>query len=250
MRRRRPEAHANHERWVISYADFVTLMFALFVAMYAISLKDHTSGKRISESVREAVATGGLPSAVRALMAKETSQAAHGTRAAGQDPNPVEEGSLQDAYRKLTEQLRGEVSSGSVLLHLNSRGLTITLQEKSFFASGEDMIYERTYPTLERVAKIISQLPNPVRLEGHTDSVPISNARFKNNWELSTARSIALQQLLETKFGLDTSRYAVAGYAQNQPVASNGTEDGRARNRRVEIVILAKQMSTPDLAKY
>jgi chemotaxis protein MotB len=248
MRRRRSEAHANHERWVISYADFVTLMFALFVAMYAISLKDHTSGKRISESVREAVATGGLPSAVRALMAKETNQSAPGTRAAGQDPNPVD-GSLQDAYRKLTEQLRGEASSGAILLQLNPRGLTITLQEKSFFASGEDMIYERTYPTLERVARIISQLPNPVRLEGHTDSVPISNARFKNNWELSTARSIALQQLLETKFGLDTSRYVVAGYAQNQPVASNDTEEGRARNRRVEIIILTKQMS-PDLAKY
>jgi chemotaxis protein MotB len=93
------------------------------------------------------------------------------------------------------------------------------------------------------VAKIIAGLPNSVRLEGHTDSVPIYTERFKNNWELSTARSIAVLQLFETKFGLDSSRFAVAGYAQNIPVAPNDTEEGRARNRRVEIVILGRQNS-------
>ena len=248
--RRRSEPPPNHERWVISYADFVTLMFALFVAMYAISLKDHSSGKRVAESVREAVATGGLASAVKAFMAKEPAKASPGTRAIGHDSHPVGDNSLQDPYHKLNEQLKDQVQTGAIRLRLDPRGLIITLQEKSFFPSGGDGIYEQTYPTLERLAKIIGQLPNPVRLEGHTDSIPINTKRFNSNWELSSARSIALLHLFETQFGLDTSKYAVAGYAQNLPVASNDTDDGRARNRRVEIVILGKQTSPADLAHF
>jgi chemotaxis protein MotB len=139
--------------------------------------------------------------------------------------------------------LKTQVEAGAVRLRLGSRGLVITLEEKSFFPSGDDAIYNQAYPSMERVAKIIAGLPNSVRLEGHTDAVPIYTDRFKNNWALSTARSIAVLQLFETKFGLDSSRFAVAGYAQNMPIASNDTEEGRARNRRVEIVILGRQNS-------
>lgn len=244
--RRRSQSHPNHERWIISYADFVTLMFALFVAMYAISMKDHTSGKRVSESVRQAVASGGLASTVREFMAKDAKPVAE-PQVQTQQPPQVADGSLLEPYRKLAELLQSELKAGAISMRLDPRGLIITLQEKSFFQSGDDTIYEQSYPTFERVAKIIAQLPNPVRLEGHTDAVPISNQRFKNNWELSTARSIALLQLFQERFKLNTAKYAVAGYAQNLPVASNDTEEGRARNRRVEIVILGQQRSPADL---
>lgn len=239
-RKRKQEEHVNHERWVISYADFVTLMFALFVAMYAISLKDHTSGARVAESVRNAMATGGLASTVRAFMAKEP------VKISKSDPNALSQEtdpSLLEPFRRLNEQLKKQVDSGAIRLRLGARGLVITLEEKSFFPSGDDTIYSQAYPSMERVAKIIGGLPNSVRLEGHTDAVPIYTERFKNNWELSTARSIAVLQLFEMKFGLDSSRFAVAGYAQNIPVAPNDTEEGRARNRRVEIVILGRQNS-------
>jgi chemotaxis protein MotB len=245
-RKRRHEEHVNHERWVISYADFVTLMFALFVAMYAISLKDHTSGKRMSESVRNAMATGGLTSTLRVFMTKEPAKAgadSDGTKDSKASTPETIDPSLVEPFRRLNEQLKKQVDSGAVRLRLGSRGLVITLEEKSFFPSGDDTIYRQAYPSMERVAKIIAGLPNSVRLEGHTDSVPIYTERFKNNWELSTARSIAVLQLFETKFGLDSSRFAVAGYAQNIPVAPNDTEEGRARNRRVEIVILGRQNS-------
>jgi chemotaxis protein MotB len=235
-RRRKHEEHANHERWIVSYADFVTLMFALFVALYAIALKDHNSGKRIAESVRQAVATGDLASTVRVFLANQASK-----REPPLPPAPKVDPSLLEAYRRLNEQLQNQVDAGEIRLHLTSRGLVITLEEKAFFASGDDAIYPNAYPSIERVAKIIAELPNAVRLEGHTDSIPIYTARFKNNWELSTARSIALLQLFEMKYGLDSKRFAVAGYAQNLPVASNETEEGRARNRRVEIVILDRQ---------
>jgi chemotaxis protein MotB len=94
---------------------------------------------------------------------------------------------------------------------------------------------------MEKVARAIAKIPNPVRLEGHTDSVPIKTARFRSNWELSAARSIATMELLATRFGLPRERMSIAGYANVAPVASNDAEEGRARNRRVDIVILSEQ---------
>jgi chemotaxis protein MotB len=251
VKKRKSEPHVNHERWIISYADFVTLMFALFVAMYAISMKDHNSGKRMSESVKKAVATGGLTGTVKTMLEKtpapEPEPAPPDTKTAPTAHQSVDP-SLLEPYKQLSRDLDAQIKTGAVRLHLETRGLVITLEEKAFFASGDDTVYEQAYASVEQVAKTISKLRNPVRLEGHTDAVPIHTARFKNNWELSTARSIALLQLFEEKYGLDANRFAVAGYAQNLPVASNDSEEGRARNRRVEIVILGWQDSPKDFA--
>lgn len=244
--RRRQEEHPNHERWIISYADFVTLMFALFVAMYAISLKDHTSGKRISESVRDAVTKGGLADTMEALMPDKKPASAKAQNPSKDHSNI--DPSLREPFLRLNKELKQQIDAGAIRLQLDQRGLVISLQEKAFFPSGDDAIYSQAYSSIEQVAKTIGKLSNPIRLEGHTDAVPIHTARFKNNWELSTARSIALLQLFEEKFGLDSSRFAVAGYAQTMPIASNDTEEGRAKNRRVEIVILGWQKSTADMA--
>ena len=250
-RKKHEDEHVNHERWMVSYADFVTLMFALFVAMYAIALKDHSSGKRVAESVREAVATGGLASTVRVFLSKDPSVKTGASaglspkdlQTAKNDPDPLSKGdpSLLEPYKKINEQLKKQVEAGDIRVRLEGRGLVITLAEKAFFPSGDDAIYPTAYPSIEHLAKIMAELPNAVRLEGHTDAVPIHNARFENNWQLSTARSIAVLKLFETRYGLDPSRFAVAGYAQNQPVAPNGTEEGRAKNRRVEIIVLGRQ---------
>src|ERR1700760_4508756 len=213
--KRLPEEPANHERWIISYADFVTLMFALFVAMYAMSLKDHNSGKRFSESVRKAVATGGITGTVKTMLEKppaDNSGAKEQTAGKPLTPaKPVIDPSLQEPYERLNRELQAQIQDGAIRLHLEARGLVITLQEKAFFSSGDDAIYEQAYTSLEQVAKTMSKLPNPVRLEGHTDSLPIHTSRFKNNWELSTARSIALLELFEQKYGLDANKFAVAG---------------------------------------
>jgi chemotaxis protein MotB len=235
-------------------------MFALFVAMYAIALKDHSSGKRVAESVREAVATGGLTSTVRVFLSKDSSKsegASAGT--AKKDlqmadppppPMPKVDPTLLEPYKRLTGQLEKEITAGAIRIRLDGRGMVITLEEKAFFPSGNDQIYPTAYPMLERVAKVIQPLPNSVRLEGHTDAIPIHNTRFSNNWELSTARSIALLQLFQDKYGLDPSRFAVAGYAQNMPIAPNDTEEGRARNRRVEVIIIGRQSAPTVDATY
>ena len=122
---------------------------------------------------------------------------------------------------------------------LEARGLVISLQQATFFPSGADAIAPVTYPSLEKVAIAIRQLPNPVRLEGHTDSNPIHTVRFRSNWELSASRAIAVLELLNGRFQVPRERVAIAGYAETAPVASNDDEQGRARNRRVDIVILS-----------
>jgi chemotaxis protein MotB len=239
--KRRAASHSNAERWVLSYADFVTLLFALFVAMYAISQQDKSGVKVFSESVRDAVRSGGVPTAIRSLMAThDGSRTASGADHKDKSLPVPADPSLAKAFGQLSVALKKEIGAGKVGLRLGTRGLVVTLQEGSFFPSGDDSIYASAYPAVERVASVIAELPNPVQLEGHTDSVPIHTGRFRNNWELSTARSIALLQLFQAKFGLSPDRFTVAGYAQNAPVASNDEEGGRARNRRVEIVILAR----------
>jgi chemotaxis protein MotB len=244
--KRVPEHPANHERWIISYADFVTLMFALFVAMYAISLKDHNSGKRVSESVREAVASGGLTKTMQMFMAEKQKHPARDLPDKALQEQSHIDPSLREPFLRLSQDLKQQIDSGAIRLQLDQRGLVISLQEKAFFPSGDDAIYSQAYPSIEQLSKTIAKLSNPIRLEGHTDSVPIHTERFKNNWELSTARSIAVLQLLEERFHLDSSRFAVAGYAQTMPIASNDTEEGKARNRRVEIVILGWQNKSTD----
>jgi chemotaxis protein MotB len=145
---------------------------------------------------------------------------------------------LLPSLEYLTEELKDEIKSGKMQIRLEPRGLVVSLQQAAFFPSGEDVIAQATYPSIGKVAAVIRGMPNPVRLEGHTDSVPIHNARFKSNWELSAARSIAMMSLLSTRFEIPPERLAIAGYAENVPLESNDSEAGRARNRRVDIVIL------------
>jgi chemotaxis protein MotB len=238
--KRRAVAHSNAERWILPYADFVQLLFCLFVAMYAMSRQDKGGPARLSKSVREAVKTGGVPTALRELMARRDGSHPSVPSTAGTAKGQAFTGDpgLEQPFQELSKALKKEISAGKVELHLGKRGLVVTLQEKSFFPSGDDTIYPESYPSIAQVAAVITDLPNKIQLEGHTDSVPIHTARFRNNWELSTARSIALLELFATKFGIDPGRFTVAGHAQNVPVASNETAEGRAMNRRVEIVIL------------
>ena len=124
---------------------------------------------------------------------------------------------------------------------MQARGLVVSFNQAALFAPGEDVISPDAYDGLEKVASAIAKLPNPVRLEGHTDSTPINTARFHSNWELSAARSIAILELLSAKFNVPRTRLSIAGYADTAPVAPNDTEEGRAHNRRADIVILNDQ---------
>ena len=238
--RRAPAVHENHDRWLVSYADFITLMFAFFVVMFASSQADRAKVKRVATSVTEALENG----ASHASANGNRSDSGGGLRNLKPDPPPAapEAGAeLLPSLNYLNAQLRNEIASGKMRVSLEGRGLVVSLQQATFFPSGEDAIDPATYSSLEKVATAIRQLPNPVRLEGHTDAMPIHTARFRSNWDLSAARAIAVLDLLNNRFQVPLARLAVAGYAETIPIASNETEQGRSRNRRVDIVILSRQ---------
>ena len=240
MKTRQAHGAPNHERWLVSYADFITLLFAFFVVMFASSHADKAKAKQVSESVERAF--------------EGPSKATHISRdkAIGTPTSPTVSGSyldLQAAMNALSRELLQEIKEGKMIVRLERRGLIVSLNSETFFPSGEDQVDPSTYYSLAKVADAVSRLPNAVRLEGHTDSVPIHSGRFRNNWELSAARAIAVMDLLRNRWKIAADRLAITGYADTAPLNPDDTEAGRARNRRVDIVILSEDGSVPEPAR-
>jgi chemotaxis protein MotB len=248
MARRKRAEKANHERWLVSYADLVTLLFAFFVVMFASTQTDKSRAKKISEAVEKALQNGGLsPQIVEALGGTKNGKG-HGSemlrgpsvpKTSEEKPLPPHSIDLVAAYEALLGKLGPETKAGAVELHIEERGVIIGLNSAVFFPSGGDSIDGSVFSTLEKVASVLNQLPNPLRLEGHTDSLPINTERFRSNWELSAARGIAMLRALTESYGVVRSRMAVVGYADTQSLDSNETEEGRRKNRRVDIVIVS-----------
>ncbi len=242
-------SHANHERWLISYADFITLLFAFFVVMFASAQADKSKSKQMSDSVREALDNGGVTATIKQFLGSTLNQKGKAHEKAEQER--VVKGSvpavaeLLPSLQLLSQELREEIRKGKIRVCLEPRGLVVSLLQAAFFPSGGDTLDPDGFSSISKVAAVLRDLPNPLRLEGHTDTVPIHTPRFHNNWELSVARSITMLDVLSSKFEIPAERFAVAGYADTAPVASNDTEEGRGRNRRVDIVVLNRLM-TPD----
>ena len=251
-RRRKPASHDNHDRWLVSYADFITLMFAFFVVMFASSQTDKARAKQLSEAVEKALAAGGslgLPASVARILGGTIDDKGQGNaqmrgpggaQRALKDAPPEDVLELAPSLRSLSKQLEDEIRTGKVEVNLQPRGLVVSLKQTAFFPSGADVIDPATYPIIAKLAGAVKEVSNPLRIEGHTDSVPIHNARFRSNWELSAARSIAMMELLAARFDIDDQRMAIVGFADTSPQTSSDTPEGRARNRRVDIVILNK----------
>ena len=253
MKRHREAPHENHERWLVSYADFITLLFAFFVVMFASTQADRAKTKAFSDSVREALEHGQFSAAISTVLGRGRHEARKAPVTA--DPTDARENptlpppantqrppaDLTKSMGSLQSGLEDEIKSGKVQLKMTPRGLVISLREAAFFASGDDTVAPASYPILGKISEVIEQVPNPLRLEGHTDAIPIHNSRFRSNWELSAARAIATLELLRTRFQMDPARMAIAGYADKAPSDSNQTEEGRAHNRRVDLVVLSAE---------
>jgi chemotaxis protein MotB len=251
MRRKVQQEHENHERWLVSYADFITLLFAFFVVMFASTQSDKNKAKVVSDSVRDALQHGQFTTAFATVLGR-------GRHEATRQPLPTERvkdsenipppgmpnqppADLSRSRDTLNLGLVKELEAGKIGLKLEGRGLIISLRESGFFASGDDTVSSSGSAILAKIADVIQGIPNPLRLEGHTDAIPIHTSRFRSNWELSAARSIATMELLRTKFRVPASRMSVAGYAENAPADTNDTEEGRAHNRRVDLVVLSAE---------
>jgi chemotaxis protein MotB len=229
--------------------------------MFATSQTDKAKAKQVSDSVKEALENGGVTAMVREVLGGTVDEKGKGNaqmrgpggakKAEKEAPPPKPEpppavAELLPSLQYLTHELQDEIKTGKIEMRLEPRGLVISLREAAFFPSGGDGIVPGSLGSIQKVSGVLQGLPNPVRLEGHTDSVPIHTPRFRNNWELSAARSIAMLDVLSGKFHVAAERFSVAGYADTAPVASNETEEGRARNRRVDIVILNRMALVPD----
>ncbi len=263
MRRSKPGgAHDNHERWLLSYADFITLLFAFFVVLFASTQTDKRRAKAVSAAVDRALRNGTFTTQVASMLGGETKSKQQGSHAQTQPapaetrdppaalPHLKEHPDLKKAMDVLAGELQQEIKDQKLKLRLEQRGLVISLAEGAFFDSGEDAIKPAGYPIVEKLARVLRGLPNQVQLEGHTDSVPISNSRFHDNWDLSAARSIAMLRLLTQRFNIPEQRLAVVGYADKNARDAEQTPEQRARNRRVDIVVVTEEgantMEPPD----
>lgn len=226
MRRRRDRDQDNADRWIVSYADFITLLFAFFTTMYAISHVDSGKLEEFAGSIRSALRTEGAA-------AGGSLPAFGGIRAAYPDPAGIEE--------RLREAIGGLDARQAMGLRKDERGVVLSIGDRVLFPSGEADIKESAMPALSAVAGVIAAVPNDVAIEGHTDSVPIGNSRYPSNWELSTARAASVLKILVRRHGLSPERFSVSGYAEFRPLAPNETPEGRAKNRRVDIVILREK---------
>ncbi len=203
-----PES-GNRDRWVVSYMDMLTILLIFFIAIAA-QLAAHPA--TAPHPAPAAPAPAPVPTPVPVV------------------PVTPDRPVLSNAQQILEKR--------GLDAHLEPRGLVISLPQTILFASGDDRISASALPIVEEIADVLRDLPNQVSLIGHADSIPIHNRRFKNNWELSAARGLRLLETLNNRFGILESRLSVSSDGANRPKGSNETPDGRAENRRVEIVIL------------
>ena len=245
MSRRQPqeEEHENHERWLVSYADFITLLFAFFVVMYAISSVNEGKYRVLSLAIVDAFRTGSTitvnqrPNGGANTMV-EVPQTKPIAKAVKSNAPLSEQAKLGNLAADLNKVLDPLVKSGQVNITQNKKGVVIEVKDTALFAVGQAQPSTQSFETLRQMANVLSTVDNSVSVEGYTDNVPIKNPVFPSNWELSAARAGSVVRLFQES-GISPERLVAIGRAANQPVAANDSPDGRARNRRVSITVLA-----------
>src|SRR5579862_1466443 len=257
--------HANHERWLVSYADFITLLFAFFVVLFASAQVDRRKISKLTVAIQVAFqqlgvfpgSTTNVPIPVAEPIPYSSVQIIQSaTKESRQEEPPKdtaeaasEEANLAALQSELQQALRKEIAERTVSLHREREGLVISLREFGFFDSGSTALRPSAMPAVDRIASILSVRTCRLRIEGHTDNIPIHTRQIESNWELSTARSTELVRLLILRYRFSPDRLSAAGYAEYHPIASNDTAQGRAQNRRVDIVVLSERVVYLDVAE-
>lgn len=250
--KKEPEKHVNHERWLVSYADFITLLFAVFVTLYAMSQTDKKKVEEVMQSLQSSfgMANVGAPApkvnvipsktmnVIPSLKPEVSITPAHKANMS-RTKVQAEEKDFRQIKASVEAYLIKQGAQNKVTLGITRRGLIVSLKEAGFFDSGQAQIKQEAYPLINTIAEVMTQYKNPLRLEGHTDNIPISTGQFPSNWELSTARATNAVKYLIKNFDVDTDKISATGYGEFRPIESNETADGRAKNRRVDLVMLS-----------
>ena len=257
----------SHERWMVSYADFLTLLLAFFIVMYSVSHRDESKFRVLSQTLTKAfnipptsivpIQVGEPVAAVMPGVVSDATQAPEqqpqsgrseeqGPRATTSEPQLPEE--FRRISQRVEEEFAGLVASGQLSVHGTEEWLEIELKSSLLFASGEASIGVHARPILQQLADAVRDSALPIRVEGFTDDRPIATGTFPSNWELSAARAATIVKLF-TEFGIAPGRLAAIGYGEFQPVASNATEAGRAENRRVVLMLSRNARLRPELPR-
>jgi chemotaxis protein MotB len=255
MKRRQTKGRVNHERWLVSYADFITLLFAFFVVLFSASQADKKKQAELAGAIDSAFRSLGLfavtdkkqetiPAAVSSI---NLSRPLTAPDDAVETPSGFHE-DVEQIRRHLENLLAGEIASHTVSLHVGREGLIISLREAGFYDSGSAVPHPASIGTLRQIAQVLAATPYDIRIEGHTDNVPIHTAQFASNWELSTARATTLAKIFIVDQHFTPARLSASGYAEFHPVADNSTIEGRGENRRVDIILLPRSSVTPQIA--
>jgi len=276
-RRKKLEDHTNHERWLVSYADFITLLFAFFVVMYAVSSVNEGKYRVLSNTLTDAfreptrssdpIQIGELRRSAGTLVGDSLSQSLiDSDNHAGSEPNeplPEDQGFEESPANTgpMAEQKRlGYIASSlaSVMQHLVDRGevsieqtgnrVEMNIKSQVLFTSGSARLSNSAVRLLGDLSKVLKPVPNPLSVEGYTDNVPIRTAAFPSNWELSAARAASVVHLF-TRLGVAPERLAAVGYGEYRPLADNATEAGRRQNRRVVLVVHAGRSATGEVSQ-
>jgi chemotaxis protein MotB len=239
MMRKKRQGSVSHDRWLVSYADFITLLFAFFVVLFATGQSDKEKKVELAASIQSAFNQMGIfeaHSKLPPLTQVSGSGGSNGPLPLAL-PTPLTPRAMLSVRQDIEQAAQPEIDRGVIAIHDSPNGLVISLQEAGFFDSGAAGIRTAALPVLDRIAAVLPE--SLLRVEGHTDDVPIHTPQFASNWELSSSRASSIARLLLLHANVHAELMSVAGYAEFHPVTSNATAEGRARNRRVDIVLLA-----------
>lgn len=264
--RRRPHP-VSHDRWLVSYADFITLLFAFFVVLYASSQVDKRKVGMLALAIQVAFqqmgvfpasttqvpidATNPMPFSVAQAIENTERTASLGrvsSQPKGSPGTEIENGDLAELQAELETELAPEIARKEVAMRREPDGLVISLREIGFFESGSARMMATSQAALDRIARMLGKHDYRLRIEGFTDNAPIHTAQFPSNWELSTSRATEIVRVFIVREGFSPDRLSAAGYGEYHPLVSNLTPEGRSTNRRVDIVILGRAMDASPLA--
>lgn len=249
MRRRRrlERDHENHDRWLVSYADFITLLFAFFVVMYALSSVNEGKYRVLSGSLLEAFKSNGRRDANQSMNIVPQISVIR-PRSLNKSPLQKAREEQTERIKKMAQDITGEmaayVSQGQVAVIETDRGITVEISDSMLFSPGRAELNPAATRAMLGVGRVIAPTEFPVTIEGHTDNTPISTTLFPSNWELSAVRATSVLRLM-IEAGVGANRLTAIGYGEQRPVADNVSIQGRAKNRRVSIILEAAIASAP-----
>ena len=254
MKKNHEEEHENGERWLLTYSDLVTLLMIFFIIMYAMSTVDSQKYSQLAQSLGTAMGNGSIVGNGSGWVNTGNGGNSNINTTVNNEPVDIKQPSDEQNY---LENIKGELNkylnenglTNSVVVDITDRGLAIMLKDSIMFDSGRADIKNEAIETMIRIGMILNKIDSYIRVEGHTDNIPINNKQFNSNWQLSATRAVNVVQLLIDKAEIQPGKISAVGYGEYRPITDNSSNEGRAKNRRVEILVINSKFNKVENGK-